>query len=231
MHRLHSIFALAATLVLALAPAALAGVMVFAACEGDVVTCRVGIYGSDDDDWQGVVLQWRYFNVCDDAWRPVDMEPLPPSPWAIHTVTFAAHDPDERVEYQAFTIDSAGDLHLAPGTNWPSSDEVTCADPVLSRGYLVQGESWPEIEIWPCPDTCWFGNVGIFTDELEPGTWEMYVDAQVAVDVYGYYRDDEMPGGSGIYLTAIEPVESGEDCDPAVGTVTATWGTVKSLYR
>lgn len=89
----------------------------------------------------------------------------------------------------------------------------------------------PYDSVWiePGPDTCWLGP--IFTDDLAPGTWEEFVNAEVAVDDYGYYRDDEMPGASGIYPTAIVPLAAGEPCAPAVGTEHVTWGILKSLYR
>ncbi len=229
----HAPIFLAVLIVVATATPALAYVHVYTSCEDGIVTCIVGIL-NDGYDWQGVILQWRHLNVCDESWEPVDMEPLPLGPLYVHvshTLTFPAHDPDEWIVYHAFYIDPAGALHPAPGGGWWASDEVTCANPILSRGYLVAGGNMPPIEIRACPNTCWFGNCGIFTDELEPGTWEMYVGADIPVNVWGTFINDEMPGGSGIIPTAIEPVAPGEDCDPAVGTAAATWGALKSLYR
>jgi hypothetical protein len=234
MRRLTS--ALIVLAAVAIAPPALAYVHVGTSCADGVVTCYVGIFNdgyNDGYDCQGVILQWRHLNACDEAWSPVDMEPLPLGPLyehVSHTLTFPAHDPDEWVDYRAFFIDPAGDLHPAPGGGWWSSDEATCANPVLSRGHLVQ-QPYDLVYVEPCPDTCWFGPAQVFTEELEPGTWEDLVNAEVAVDIYGYYRDDEMPGASGIHPTAIAPLPAGEPCAPAVSTAPVTWSTVKSLYR
>jgi hypothetical protein len=207
-----------------------------ASCTNGVVTCGVSIFNAEYD-WQGVVLQWRHLNICDEPWEPVDMDPLPLGPpysHVTHTLTFPAHDPDEWVDYQAFYIDSAGALHPAPGGGWASRDAVSCADLILTRGYLVDEYNPPHVWFEACPDTCWyFGRWGewLFTWELEPGTWEQYVDTGIPVNVWGEYHDDEMPGGAGIIATRIEAVPAGEGCGPPVASERATWGMVKSLYR
>lgn len=230
MHRPRLTIAFIVVLALVSAIPAAADVTVGATCTGGTITCTVGIFHTADD-WQGVVLQWRYLNVCDDPWRPVAMEPLPmPAVFEEHTLTFPAHDPDEWLEYQAFYLDADGNLYQADAPSWTwSNPEVTCANPILVRGYLHGDEGVLWIE--PCADTCWFRQSMVFAWDLEPGTWEHLVNADTPVNIWGHYRRDEMPGASGIMASAIAPVAPGEDCNPAIATEAASWGTVKALYR
>lgn len=207
-----------------------ASVSLGASCTDGTISCSVFV-SSGGEEWQGVVLQWRHLNLCDDPWRPVEMEmlPIPPEWYTTYSLTFPAHDPDEWVQYRAFYVDADGALHPADGNGWSPSDEATCANPILVRGYLR--DFWGELWIEPCPATCWLWEAQVFTWDLEPGTWEHLVDSGTPVNIWGYFRDDEMPGASGIWPSAIAPVGPGEDCDPAVATARTTWGSVKSRYR
>jgi hypothetical protein len=229
----RSILGLALALIIVLAfmgaTPATAGMTVSATCTDGTISCTVGV--GREDDMQGAVLQWRYLNVCDDPWRPVEMEPLPIPPFfEEHSLTFPAHDSDEWVEYAAFYVDADGSLHEAYGTPWGrSSDEVTCANPILVRGYL-QGEPGVYI-IGPCPETCWLWETLVVPFELEPGTWEYLVNSGIPVNIWGEYHVDEMPGATGVYATAVEPTAPGEDCAAAIATEPVTWGAVKSLYK
>lgn len=225
-------------IVVALAAAFLAGAVVPAAasvslgahCANGTVSCSLYVSYAGDE-YPAVVLQWRHLNVCDEPWHPVDMEPLPiPIEWyTTYSLAFPAHDPEEWVVYKAFYVDTQGGLHPADGAGWWPSDEVTCANPILVRGYLR--DEWGEVWIEPCPDTCWLWESVVFTRDLEPGTWEHLVDSGIPVNIWGNFRDDEMPGASGIWPTAIVPVGPDEGCDPAIATVRATWSGLKAMYR
>lgn len=211
-----------------------AGVTVNASCEDGIVTCHVFI-SWELEPYQGVVLQWRYGNVCYAPYSPLPIEMLamPPENWFVnYTITFPAPDTDEWVVYRAFFVDQQGELHPADGAGYPPYDWETCANPppLLSRGYLVDLGTMPPIWIEHCEDTCWF-TFPVFTDGLPPGSWESLVDSPFPVNLWGTPIFDEMPGGSGIIATAIEALPLGEPCETAVESDRVSWGTLKVMFH
>jgi len=226
---------LAAAACLAAGGPAQAGVSLGASCTDGIVTCGVSIFNADYD-WQGVVIQWRYGNVCASPVHLVDMEPLPlPPVWTDdqYTVTFPAPDADEWLEYRAYFIAPDGSLHPAPGAGDPQPfDWAACGDPVLSRGYLTGDTAYVNLEV--CPDTCWFladaGGTYVVVEGLDPEDYEYLLNSGIPVDIRGEPWIDGMPGGTTIWVTAIAPTAGGV-CGPPVATAPVTWSTLKSLYR
>jgi hypothetical protein len=230
-----SVVALALAVTCMVAPAALASVHLGASCDGDLVTCHVQIFNADYD-WQGVIVQWSYGNLCDAMAYPLPLDPLPlPAVYqeATYTLTFPPPDPDEWIIYRAYYLDPGGALHPAP----PYGDLLAhawsaCGDPVLSRGRLTGDPTNVALEV--CPQTCWFPHpvpvVAVDVSQLDPGSFETFLGADVVVDVRGQAWLSGMPIGKQIIATQI--TQAADDlCGPAVPAHPASWGTIKSMYR
>ena len=222
---------LMACLAISLFPVLAQADYIFANCQGDSVRFTVGSFGYfEDPTGQYLHINARVIGSCDEALRinPTGFPYPPHMTQAVFGLTLPAFNEDRYVSYSLFREDAEGNVFpaYASGDLLSHTFEACPEDALFARGRIRRSGTEYYIEV--CPDHCWIPYDLDFSF-AEPG-WEVYVDTDSVVNVFGEAFVDGMPGASRLEVSRVSLETDPDGCD-AVAVEPLNWGSLKAIYR
>jgi hypothetical protein len=200
---------------------------IFASCVDDHIQVRLSVIHGGQPMYAGILIHRSTNGICGSATVLNADAPLPwpQAPGEIHHLSFEDLDTTVGVSYVywATLLDGDGNEHF--NSTQVFEAVAGCGDPPLTEGVLTQLDWDTAGLITPVCD-CWWTPYCVQLADLAPSQYEPLLGQLVAVR--GHYHAYPMLGDCRVRASSISMIGN---CDAPVATESATWGTLKSLYR